>query len=485
MSKTVITYRDISPGAARSAVFSGQHYEPFSHLAELRNTNEQENIVSLETNLWILNGTYKVLGNQVIPFWSNVLSDKNCYFHEYPTITIDFQSQYSSPGITFQFDDLPGTYCTELNVKWYRDGEIVADTDFFPASNYAICTEKADLYNRIEIAFKRTSLPFQRVRLRSIILGIIRDFEMDEIRSAVITNQVNLISAELPISTLDWVLDSKDDIDFMFQFKQPVDVKNDGFVIGVYYITDTRRTSRSVHNIKCQDAIGVLDCDNFSGGAYVSYSAKQLFTEIINDDFEIDFGDVPDINLTGVLPTMTKRAALQQVLFGWGACAATDGGELIRVFQLDDLPKEIGMDHTYTDVSVETSSPITALKVTAHKYTEDPNGSIQAGGKKYTDTQTIYTINNPDVTESTKANVMTVEGANFVTTENVAEVARRVYDYYTKRVTANVKIVWGRELLGDCVTVPNSWDGSHTGNIQTMNITLSNTVAADIKAISS
>lgn len=484
MSKTTIVYNDIAPGAARSAGFSGTEYEGFSLLDELRNEHEQVNIASLERNIWALNGTFQFRDNQVIPFWSISLSDGECNLPTHPTIEIEFPTQYSSTGITLQFDELPGAYCSELNVKWYRDRTLIADADFFPSGNTAVCVHRAELYNKITITFRKTALPYRRVRLKQIIFGIVRRYGMDEIRSARVTNQANHISVELPISTLEWTLDSDNDINFMFQFKQPVKAENDGLTIGVYYITETRRTSKSVYNIRCQDAIGVLDDDTFDGGFYANYSAKQLFSEIVNNDFEIDFGTVQDVNLTGLLPSMTKRAALQQVLFGWGVCAATDGGEVIRVFELGSKPCHIGHDRAYTGVSVQTSASITAVKVTAHNYTEDPNGSIEIDGKKYSDTQTTYTINNPDVTENTKANVLKIEGANFINGANVKETAQRVYNFYMKRDTADVKIIWKGELVGDCITVPDSWDGTHTGNISRMDIALSNTVAANTQVIS-
>lgn len=493
MSKTTITYKDIAPNADRVAEFSGTGYEDFSQLTELRNENEQVNIATLEHNLWVLDGSMDTFDWQLIPFWSG-LSDKNGDLIPQPSIIIEFPTQFSTTALTLIFDELSGSRCSYLNIKWYRGGEvkngeiaggeIVAEGDFQPKSYLSLCSKRAELFDKIWVTFRKTPLPFRRVRLRQVIIGAIRRYGMDEIRSARITNQTSLISTELPISTLDWTLDSRDDIGYMFQFKQPVEVVNDDFLIGVYYITESRRNSRSVYDLRCQDAIGVLDDDTFAGGVYANYSAKQLVLDIINGDFEVDFGTVDDVNLTGALPAMSKRGALQQVFFGWGVCAATDGGEVIRIFNLPDSGEYIGLDRAYTGVSVETSASITAVMVTAHKYVEDANGSIEINGKKYRDDQTAFAINNPDVTENTKANVLKIEGANFVNASNVEAVARRVYDYYMRRNTANVKIVWHGELVGDCVTVPDSWDDTHSGNIERMDITLSNTVAANLEVIS-
>lgn len=485
MSKTTITYKDVAPGADRTADFSGAQYEDFSQLTELRNEHPQQNIATLERNLWVLDGSFDGFGEegQVFPFWSDVLSDENGILDPQPSITVEFPAQYSTTAITMQFDEVPGARASEINVKWYRGSVIVTDADFYPTAPLYSCIQRAELFDKVVITFRKTPLPCRRVKLRQIIFGVIRKFGMDEIRSARVTNQTGLASVELPVSTLDWTLDSKEDIDFMFQFKQPVEVKNDNYIIGVYYIAETSRTSKSVYSLHCQDALGVLDNDIIPGGFYSNYSAKQLLTEIIGEDFEIDFGDAEDKPLTGLLEPMTKRLAIQNVLFGWGACIATDGGEALRVFGTGSIPEYIGLDRCYTGVSVETSSIVTALTLTAHDYKEDPNGSIEVNGKKYSDTPTEYTITNGDVTINTKANIIEVDGAAFVNSSNVKEAAQRVYNYYMQRNTANVKIVWRGELTGDSVEVPDAWGGTHAGNIEQMDITISNKVAAELRVI--
>lgn len=485
MSVTTITYRDVAPGADGTAEFSGTQYEDFSELTELRNEHPQQNIATLERNLWVLDGSFDGFGEegQVFPFWSDVISDENGVLDPQPTITVNFPTQYSTVATTLQFDEVPGARASELNIKWYRGSAVVADADFCPTTALYSCVQRAELFDKIVITFRKTPLPCRRVKLRQIIFGVIRKFGMDEIRNARATNQTSLVSVELPVSTLDWTLDSKNDIDFMFQFKQPVEVKNDDFIIGVYYISETSRASKSVYNLHCQDALGVLDNDIIPGGFYSNYSAKKLLTEIIGEDFEIEFGDAVDKNLTGLLEPMTKRLAVQNVLFGWGVCMATDGGETLRVFDIGDIPEHIGLDRCYTGVSVETSSVITALTLTAHDYKEDPNGSIEVGGKKYSETATTYTINNADITENTKSNVLKADGAAFVNSANVKEAAQRLYNYYMQRNKANVKIVWRGELSGDCVEVPDAWGGTHAGNIEQMDITISNKVAAELRVI--
>ena len=135
----------------------------------------------------------------------------------------------------------------------------------------------------------------------------------------------------VPVSTLRWTLESRDNVEYMFQLKQPVEVRNDNKLIGVYYIDGYSRTAESVYNLDCYDAFGVLDESDFPGGVYTDQSAMRLLDEIVGGHFTVT-SEVADTNLTGAILPCTRREAAQQVLFAWGVCASTDGRDGIRVF---------------------------------------------------------------------------------------------------------------------------------------------------------
>ena len=317
---------------------------------------------------------------------------------------------------------------------------------------------------------------------------------MSQIRSARVVAQTDLLAQELPASVLEWVLDSSEDVEYIFQERQPFEVRCTGFgqqeesssTVGVYYLSDSRRTAKRIYSLNCEDAIGVLERDSFSGGVYNGYSARQLISDIVDGQFEVVYdpsSGIGDESLTGILMPSTRREALQQVLFAFGVCAATDGGETIRIFLPGGTPESIGAGRTYTGASVDTSAVVTAVRVTAHTYTKSSDGSIEIGGERYRDTETVYTVENPDVTSNTKTNVVEITGATLVSAANGQAVAQRVYNYYAKRDAARAKIVWRGEKLGDAVTLPNPWGGTNTGNIVRMDLTLSNTVAADCEVV--
>ena len=264
----------------------------------------------------------------------------------------------------------------------------------------------------------------------------------------------------------------------MFQLKQPMEVRNDGDLVGVFYIDRSSRRGARLYDIECKDAIGVLGDSQFPGGVYSGKSAKAILTEILGGIFGTEYSGVADTTLTGIIAPCTRKEALQQLLFAWGVCAATDGTEKIRIFAPASTPTTVDANRVYSGVEVKTAPIVTEVRVVAHTYTESANGSITVGSKKYADETRTYSIKNPGVTATDKENVVEVTGATLVSPSIGQAVTQRVYNYYARRNTHTAKIVWAEEKLGDCVKLPNPWGETNTGNVIRMEIALSNTIAA-------
>lgn len=484
MSKTTILYKDIAPGAEEDAAVTSKSSTADSSPSLLPAGVTPERCNTLELNYWVLDGKSTYTETQKKAFWSTEMSGEDGHFSNEPVIEVVFDKQYSSVGLTLVFDKAGNEYCSEVHIQWYQGESVKEEKDFYPDAATYFCNAPVSAYDRIVITLKATMLPYRYAKLERIIFGIYRTFDMFEIRSASIVNQTSLLSTELPISTMSLKLDSKENIDFMFQLKQPMEVHNDDSLISVYYIDSYSRTSKSIYDIELYDAFGILDETPFYGEVYTNHSAKEMLLQIIGEDFVVEFEEgLADMNLTGIIQSGTKRQAAQQVLFAWGCCAATDGGEVIRVFRPSNSAAEIGRDRTYTGVTVKTASIVTEVRVTAHTYTKNADGSIEIAGEKYSEAETVFTVKNPNITAADKQNVVEITSGTLVSPDIGQSVAQRVYDYYLKRNTNRAKIVWKGELLGDCVTLPNAWGETNTGNLSRMEIKLSNTVAASCEAV--
>ena len=485
MSTTTIYYKDVAPGAEEGARVLTSVALPFSKAELLPYGVEPPPAVSCEHNYWCLDGRRQFPHGEAVAFWSSQKSGDDGVFADPPVITCSFDQQYSSTGITLVFDRAAGEYCSAVLIQWYQGDSLKSEKEFFPDGVSFFCENKVEYYDKVVITLRKTGLPGRYAKLEHILFGLCRIFGMEELRSASITNEMSLCATELPFSTMEWTLDAPGDMDLLFQLKQPVEVKNDGKLLGVYYIDGYTRSAATVYRITCCDAIGVLDEIPFSGGAYLSgKSAKAILEEILDGDFSVAYDDnVEDTTLTGILNPSSKREAIQQVLFAWGVCASTDGGSGIRVFRLPDQAKEIDMLHTYTGVTVDTAAIVTKVSVTAHTYTASAEGAIAINGVKYDETTEVYSVENPNLTQTDKKTVVEVTEATLVSPAIGQAAAQRLYDYYLKRNTNQGRIVWSGERLGDRLTMPNAWGGLHTGHTAKMEIKLSNTVAATVSTV--
>ncbi len=478
-----IVYTDVAPGAAEDASFAATGQTGYSTL-DLATGDNSVPYATLEHNRWVLDGQHIIMYNDNVHFWSSSLSNASCTLSPAPTLTITFDQQYSSLGVTIIGDTATGEYPSSVNIKWYQGATQKASVNFTPDSVVYFCEQRVTSWNKIVITFNKTNLPLHRIRVERILFGIVREFGSDEIISASVINEMDLLSASLPASQLNWTLNSKNTVDYMFQLKQPIEVFDGNTSIGIYYMMQSERVSATIYNVVAQNAIGVLGEQPYAGSVHLSgISAKTLFTNIVGGAFPIDFGSESDATLKGVLLKQTKREALQQVLFAWGKCLRCDGSTLQVFTPPSASPKTITKSKTYNGVTVSTAPIVTAVNVIAHTYTQADNGNVEVLGVKYNDVQTVYTVTNPDVTANDLQNVIDVENATLVSTTNASAVASRVFNYYLRRNTHHSRIIYDGEKLGDRLTQPTQWNTTQTGNVQAITITLSGIVAADVETL--
>ena len=118
-------------------------------------------------------------------------------------------------------------------------------------------------------------------------------------------------------------------------------------------------------------------------------------------------------------------------------------------------------------------------------FTAAENGSVEVNGVKYADTKAVYSVKNPDVTATDKQKVVKITDATLVSPAVAQTVAQRLYDYRRRRNTGKAKVVFAGEYLGDRISLPDNCGGRTVGNLEKMEIKLSNTVVytAGVKGV--
>ena len=244
-----IRYGDVAPEAKENFVPAATDKESFVDLSELQRYNLKfENYGNpCEKGTVLLDGKSLPFpenpDSENMGLWSAQRSGTDGTF-ETPvvlTLTTADYGQYSSQGFTLTFDTDNNIFCTSLNIKWYRYSEedsqyhLIQDedgndcsVDFTPDSAFYFCRKQVSNYNRIVMTFRKLNMPGCRLRLRVIDFGYGTFFYGDELRNVSLIQELNPAAIELPANSADFVLDSKTDMEYSFQSKQPLSIYFNG-----------------------------------------------------------------------------------------------------------------------------------------------------------------------------------------------------------------------------------------------------------------
>ena len=471
---TYLVYKDVVPDveSLTTATFTGAYSASSSALAL---TGQSNDITSLEHNFWVSGAKRVAPDNFVFPFVSNEISDANGNLSSVAMIRLDFSAGITSAGITL---NMAGGRASEVEIKWYRDNVVTVDETFYPDADEFIIERGVSDYDAVEIIFKSTTIPQRRVRCNSVILGIIRRLGMAVLQDVDITAETDLAGQTLPISTLKWTVTTRDAQLFTFQSKQPVQAFHNNTLIGEYYLETSERLTEKTYTINCTDAFGVLDGEPFNGGFYSGVSARTLASQILDGMFTLtEIGDIEDVLVSGVILAGTKRTALQQLFFAWGVIPVSDRNAGISIVSLSTSSLMLGADRTMPDVSVKVENTVTEIKLTAHSYVQDANGSVTINGVKYADTPIVHSLANPNATSFDQTNIKEITDATLINSSNVDDALERLYQYYLRRSVVSAEIVWKDDVwLGDYVTQLSGWGTGLMAYIEKMSYALSNTI---------
>lgn len=482
-----IVYEDIAAGADEDAAVSAPGAAEFTAPARLPFGGSGDAIATLEPDSWLLDGSRELLDGQRLAFWSEAMSGPDGRFETPPEITVEFDERYTSPGLFLTFDTATGDYCSHVTAEWYRGANLLKKKDFFPTGPEYFCAQTVEAWDRIVLRLNATGRPYRYAKLRQIIFGVSRVFLRPELRDVTVTQEVSIISDQVAVNTLGFTLDSREDVEYIFQLKQPVSAWDGDRLIGVFYITDSKHRAKGLYDISCSDAIGVLDDAPYPARMLFNEPARALLEDILGGHFRLELDQaLAAAPLTGYLPEGSRRQALQQAAFALRAMVDTSGTDAVRVYKdREDMPRKIPLSRTYINGTVDTSAIVTAVQVTAHSYSPAGTGNdtVDVGGVTYYHTAEVTAITNPNVTASDKANVVEVKEATLVNPDNAAAIAQHLYSYYMKRSSQNVRIVLDGEKPGDHIATATPWDSVMDGFITSMRIVLSGIAAADCRIV--
>ena len=500
-----IRYGDVAPEAKENFVPSASESE-FDTLAQMQqyNLNFLNYANPCELYSVVLDGTASafpsVPENANLGLWSEQISNDDGTFTEPIVLELESVGQYSSQGLTLTFDTYNGIHPTRLSIKWLRitdDGITTLDEkEFTPDNAFYFCHNFVENYNKVVITFHSLNMPKNRLKLRAIDYGYGTIFYGDELRNTKILQEINPISSEVSINTADFTLDSKTDMEYSFQQKQPLSIYFNGELKATTFVKSSKRKARFLWDIQSEDYIGLMDSIPFYGDIYTNKNALELIDEIFTQakvPYSVE-GDSEEETVTGLIPYTTCREALMQVAFALQVVVDTSGSDVVKIFKLEeDVKQTIPLNRIKQGQNFTDDETVTSVEITQHRYTESTENTYayrhsesgltgeisvvfpeplhdltilqgeilyathtfakinaqegcQFWGKNYEHTTSIATKKNRVVLQSEIEKVVSVDNATLVSANNIDKIVYSCYNWLTKTNTTNLKIVDGKHV---------------------------------------
>lgn len=508
-----IVYDDIALGAAEDNTATADDKDYYVDLLDLRAGVEYPDYAMCLPRYARMDGNYSNAPDNLedMGYVSDSISDADGAFEVPPVLMFAFGQNYSSVGITLTFNDHAGDYCSKVNIKWYLDEELLADQDYNPDGHSYFCYGIVDYYNRVVITFLETDKPYRNVFLTGITWGLIRVFRDDEIEDINCLMELNPISEEVSINTMDYTIRSKSEYAFEFQKRQKQTLYFDEAILGIFYLKDGKQLGEKRYSVETQDAVGILDNNQFMGGVYDDVLVEDILNDIMAGEGIAYFLDdaYAGTTVSGYLPICTKRSALQQLAFAVGALVDTSYDRQLYIYpQQTEVTGEFTARDIFLGLTVEHSDIITGVRLYVHGYDQgvepaqlykgvldgatkiefsEPYHSLSITGGtlgehganyahitgtgeevvltglKYNHGMVSLLKENPKITQN--RNVAEVKEATLVTAGNAQAVLDRVYDRYSNNASVSFRASINDQELGNRVNVATGFRGTMTGSI--------------------
>lgn len=341
-----------------------------------------------EWNNFILDGSMNISGDNgpdlAYPYVSGV-SDKNGILQA-DDIIVEFSQPHTTNGLTFLFD---GMVPESILIEWYdTDDRQINRKEFHPDNNNFYCENNVRDFRRLKIIFTGTKAPWSRIKLANVEYGAYIAAEGDMLREGTITEEVDPVSAEISINTLEFTIYDRmeefNPLDFRGKYfglqegqKAYVTETVDGSSIkmGTYYIQTWESNNEHEITFRCIDLIGQINKTDYKRGKiYSGEKAGEVIQDIMLSagvgDYQVE-EDIGNVSLYGYIPVCTHREAIQQIAFATRAVVECSRDGRIRLYRIDNAATgKVSSDRLFMDGgSIKVKDLVCGIDVTAHAYT--------------------------------------------------------------------------------------------------------------------
>jgi len=371
-------------------------------------------IGTLEKNLFLLDGSYSVLGTETNlrnGYISSMTANSNGLFTTNPIMTITF-GQTNLTGInsiTLSWGENVLEFAKEFKV--YADGEeILHIEDNTNITN--IIDVNIDSFKDIEIEVIKWSLPYHRVRISNVYLGIVLSITKKDLINYEESKSIDPILADFPSTSLTFSINNTNGQfnpnaeNNYFQYlstRQQIKVKY-GFKVngakeyiksGTYFLSNWSVKQNDLYaTFEAKDILSFLTSEYYHGHEYPdgTITLYDLMSEVLQEivdekliptaftgteNFIID-ASLKNYTTSAPLPICTYKQAIQYIAQAGGCTIDINRDGLIsivpaRISGLTIQDYKISKFNTYSYSELELESIIKTLKVNVYQYHYEVN----------------------------------------------------------------------------------------------------------------
>lgn len=219
LSQVEIEYNIIDPDNIGNVTATANSEASFSDVAAIVDgtPTEYSAYSTLERNLWVLDGTRKLLSassTENYGYVSDVISSENMTYDTHPLISLSLQTAATNsiPGITIQWSETLDECANTYTITAYNGQSVVASRTVTNNTENAVFTAMPiSGYDRITIEIIEWCLPFRRARIEQIVLGLTKIFTSYDLISVKHSQRVDPLSLQLPVSQIVFDINNTDE----------------------------------------------------------------------------------------------------------------------------------------------------------------------------------------------------------------------------------------------------------------------------------
>ena len=412
---------DVSAKNLATATSNGQQtFSPPSQT--LNGLNNYTTYTDLEINNWKLDGKTRIFPSNTSTtewgWWSLSLSDGDGYFSNNPTLTYTWNENHTSVGITIQ-SNYP---LKQFNIYWYDSNNTLIDSESVTNSDMTKLVYEVENgvvnYQKIVIEFVQT-IPYHYIKIQDILFGkeyiwndeIIElsvDETLDEKMQRLESNQTTIKLNNIDDSYNKYSPDNK--LQY-FQEGQIMQVYNTAFLstgteqvpLGQFYLTSWGSPSEYSVEFKGNDLLYKLNNTYYFSKMYSNAKVSTIVGDILSDyssTIKYNIADnIKDVTLTGYIPMVSYREALQHVCFASGGVCYVDRYGTLQIKRIDTTAQAVEtIDFSKKAPSQDKQAELyDSVSVNCYTYNEGTSQELFSG--EVTGDQ-IITFNNPSLVTS-------------------------------------------------------------------------------------